>query len=150
MTVDKTVVFYYIMFIIVRNQMTFEQLHSLLVNDFHMEVSNYEKYYNEHMKPGSKKYEIFKGYSAERSTYSITNLFMIVTKKEESEPVVILVCPTDDLKCIKLNDIEDNDVRTLYNLRSIIIQKQKELDKANLDLLHFKGIKWIDSEEYVK
>lgn len=127
--------------------MTFDQLHHLLVHNCHMDVSNYEKYYNEQMKPGSKKFEIYKGYKAKTGTYNITDLFMIVSKKEKSEPLVILVCPTKELKCVKLNDIEVKDVITLYNLRNTVIKKQIELDKANLNLLNFKEKMWLKSED---
>lgn len=126
--------------------MTFDQLHYLLVNNCHMEVSNYEQYFNEQMEPGSKKYEIYKGYSAKTGTYNITNLFMIISKKEKSEPLVILVCPNRELKSVKLNDIEVKDVITLYNLRNTVIKKQIELDKANLNLLNFKEKMWLKSE----
>ena len=127
-------------------KMTFDQLHYLLVNNCHMEVSNYEQYFNEQMEPDSKKYEIYKGYSAKTGTYNVTNLFMIISKKEKSEPLVILVCPTKELKCIKLKDIEVKDVITLYNLRNTVIKKQIELDKANLNLLTFKEKMWLKSE----
>lgn len=125
--------------------MTFEQLHRLLVNDCHMEVSDSETYYNEHMEPGSRKYEIFKSYRDGTGTYNATGLFMIITKREKSEPFVILVCPAGVLKCVKLDDIEAGDVMALYGLRNTVIRKQAELDRANLDLLNFKEKMWLKS-----
>lgn len=69
---------------------------------------------------------------------------ILINKK--SEPLVILVCPNRELKSVKLNDIEVEDVITLYNLRNTVIKKQIELDKANLNLLNFKEKMWLKSE----